>query len=179
MNDQEILVRLKQGDENSLDLLYKQHYRMMVKMIVKNNGSEEEAKDIYQESLIVLWQKAKDPNFVLTSKISTYLYSICLNLWRKELERKKRFSYEVNEGVEIMDMDKDERVKIIHSCLQKLGETCRDVLTYYYFDRLSMIEIAEKMGFANSDTAKTKKYKCKKELDLLVKSLYKESDFLD
>lgn len=179
MNDQEILVRLKQGDENTLDLLYKQHYRMMVKMIVKNNGSEEEAKDIYQESLIILWQKVRDQDFVLTSKISTYLYSICLNLWRKELERKKRFSYEVAEGSEIIEMDRDERISIINKCIQKLGETCRDILTYYYFDRLSMVEIAEKMGFANSDTSKTKKYKCKKELDLLVKSLYKESDFRD
>jgi RNA polymerase sigma factor (sigma-70 family) len=179
MNDQEILVRLKQGDENTLDLLYKQHYRMMVKMIIKNNGSEEEAKDIYQESLIIIWQRARDPEFVLTSKISTYLYSVCLNLWRKELERKKRFSHEVNDGVEVMDLDKDERIKIINKCIQKLGDTCRDVLTYYYFDRLSMVEIAEKMGFANSDTSKTKKYKCKKELDQLVKSLYKESDFLD
>jgi len=179
MNDQEILVRLKQGDENTLDLLYKQNYRMMIKLIVKNNGSEEEAKDIYQESLIVLWQKIRDPNFILTSKISTYLYSICLNLWRKELERKKRFSYEIKEEIDIIDMDRDERIKIINKCIQQLGETCRDVLTYYYFDRLSMVEIAEKMGFANSDTSKTKKYKCKKELDLLVKSLYKESDFLD
>ena len=179
MNDQEILARLKQGDENTLDLLYKQHYRMMIKLIIKNNGSEEEAKDIYQESLIVLWQKAKSENFVLTSKISTYLYSICLNLWRKELERKKRFSYEIKEDVDVMDMDRDERVKIINKCIQQLGETCRDILTYYYFDRLSMVEIAEKMGFANSDTSKTKKYKCKKELDILVKSLYKESDFLD
>ena len=179
MNDQEILARLKQGDENTLDLLYKTHYRMMIKLIVKNNGTEEEAKDIYQESLIVLWQKAKDDNFVLTSKISTYLYSICLNLWRKELERKKRFSYEVKEGIEVMEMDRDERVKIINQCIQRLGDTCREVLTYYYFDRLSMVEIAEKMGFANADTSKTKKYKCKKELDQLVKSLYKESDFLD
>lgn len=179
MNDQEILARLKQGDENTLDLLYKTHYRMMIKLIIKNNGTEEEAKDIYQESLIVLWQKAKDDNFILTSKISTYLYSICLNLWRKELERKKRFSYEVKEGSDIMDMDRDERIKIINMCIQKLGETCRDVLTYYYFDRLSMVEIAEKMGFANADTSKTKKYRCKKELDQLVKSLYKESDFLD
>lgn len=179
MNDQEILVRLKQGDENTLDLLYKQHYRMIIKLIVKNNGSEEEAKDIYQESLIVLWQKAKSENFILTSKISTYLYSICLNLWRKELERKKRFSYEMKEGSDILDMDRDERISIINKCIQQLGETCRDILTYYYFDRLSMVEIAEKMGFANSDTSKTKKYKCKKELDILVKSLYKESDFLD
>lgn len=179
MNDQEILEQLRKGNETILDLLYKKNYRMMVKMIVKNNGSEEEAKDIYQESLIVLWQKARDPSFILSSKISTYLYSICLNLWRKELERKKRHSYEMKEGSETMDMDRDERIKIINKCIQQLGNTCRNILIYYYFDRLSMTEIAEKMNLANSDTAKTKKYKCKKELDQLVKSLYKESDFLD
>jgi len=179
MSDQEILDRLKKGDEATLDQLYKKNYRMMVKMIIKNNGSEEEAKDIYQESLIVLWQKVHDPNFVLSSKISTYLYSVCLNLWRKELERKKRHTNEEKEGSEIMDMDRDERILIINKCIQQLGETCKGILTFYYFDRLSMAEIAEKMGFANSDTAKTKKYKCKKELDQLVKSLYTESDFLD
>jgi hypothetical protein len=42
-----------------------------------------------------------------------------------------------------------------------------------------MKDIAEKIGFANTDTAKTKKYKCKKKLDEVIKSLYSEHDFLD
>jgi DNA-directed RNA polymerase specialized sigma24 family protein len=50
---------------------------------------------------------------------------------------------------------------------------------YYYFDEMSMQEIAEKLGFANTDTAKTKKYKCKQKLDELVKAQYSERDFLD
>ena len=50
---------------------------------------------------------------------------------------------------------------------------------YYYFDGLSMSDIAEKLGYANTDTAKTKKYKCKKRLDELVKAKYTESDFMD
>ena len=62
---------------------------MMVKLVISNNGSEEEAKDVYQEAFIVFWQKAVGGNFTLTSKISTYLYSICLNLWRKELTEKE------------------------------------------------------------------------------------------
>ena len=52
-------------------------------------------------------------------------------------------------------------------------------LMLYYFDGLSMTDIAKQLGFANADTAKTKKYKCKKRLDQLVKSIYKASDFLD
>ncbi|MBX9852219.1 MAG: sigma-70 family RNA polymerase sigma factor [Cytophagaceae bacterium] len=179
MKDSEIIERIKRGDESALDFLYKKNYRMMVKMIMKNNGSEEEAKDVYQEALIVVWQKVLSEDFTLTSKLSTFLYSICQNLWRKELERKSRLSNEESDESEIFDIDKKERIEIINQCISDLGETCRKILTYYYFDKLSMNDIAEKLGFANADTAKTKKYKCKKELDKKIKSLYTASDFLD
>ncbi len=180
MKDLEIITKIRRGDETALDFLYKKNFKMMLKMILKNNGSEEEAKDIYQEALIVLWQKViADDNFVLTSKISTYLYSICQNLWRKELERKKRHTFDQPERAEVPDQDTGERSEIIQKCLQELGETCRKILTYYYFDKLSMVDIAEKLGFANADTAKTKKYKCKKELDSKIKAIYSASDFLD
>ncbi|MEM9981431.1 MAG: sigma-70 family RNA polymerase sigma factor, partial [Bacteroidota bacterium] len=145
----------------------------------KNSGTEEEAKDVFQDALIVFWQKARKNDFQLTSKISTYLYSVCLNLWRKELERKSRLSNEEKDGVTEITWEKEEKFRLIHQCLGKLGETCRKVLYYYYFDGLSMQDIAEKLGFANADTAKTKKYKCKKELDEIVKTHYKETDFLD
>jgi DNA-directed RNA polymerase specialized sigma24 family protein len=61
---------------------------MMTKMVMSNSGTEQEAKDIYQEALVVFWQKSTSKKLVLTSKISTYIYSICQNLWRKELDRK-------------------------------------------------------------------------------------------
>ncbi|MCS6824769.1 MAG: sigma-70 family RNA polymerase sigma factor [Cytophagaceae bacterium] len=180
MSDEEVIARIKKGDERALDYLYKKNYKMMINMIIKNNGTEDEAKDIYQESLIVLWQKVISDDFVLSSKLSTYLYSICQNLWRKELDRKSKHTGEdeINKS-EINDLDKTERINIINKCINELGETCKAILTYYYFDNLSMSDIAEKMGFANSDTAKTKKYKCKQELDKKIRTLYKASDFLD
>jgi RNA polymerase sigma factor (sigma-70 family) len=116
---------------------------------------------------------------VLTSKISTYIYSICQNLWRKELDRKKRLSHEEKDTAVSVDMDFAEKEKIIARCLDQLGDTCKKVLMYYYFEEMSMQDIAEKLGFANTDTAKTKKYKCKKKLDELVKAQYSEQDFLD
>jgi len=179
MKDSEVLERIKVGDEKALDFLYKKHYRMMLRLVTSNNGTEEEAKDVYQDALISFWQKAISGNLVMTSRISTYLYSVCQNLWRKELERKSKLSTEEKDGQEIMDNDSQERSKIIHQCIDELGDTCKRILTYYYFDGLSMEDIAEKLGFANSDTAKTKKYKCKQKLDALVKSRYSEHDFLD
>jgi RNA polymerase sigma factor (sigma-70 family) len=179
MKDQEVIDKILKGDERALDYLYTKNYKMMVNLILKNSGTETEAKDVFQDALVVFWQKIIRGELILTSKISTYLYSVCWNLWRKELDRKKRLSNEEKDGSEKMNHDQQEQVRIIRQCVDSLGETCRKVLAYYYFDGFSMKEIAEKMGFANSDTAKTKKYKCKKELDKLVKSRYEASDFLD
>jgi RNA polymerase sigma factor (sigma-70 family) len=179
LDEKEIFERICRGDEKALEHLYKKYYRMMTKMVISNSGTEDEARDVYQDALVVFWQKARSGKLVMTSKMSTYIYSVCQNLWRKELERKKRLSNEEKDGTVNIDLDSEERNKIIAACLNQLGETCRKVLMYYYFDELSMQEIAEKMGFANTDTAKTKKYKCKEKLDELVKAQYSEKDFLD
>lgn len=179
MKDKEVFEKIRRGDEKTLEYLYKKYYRMMTKLVISNSGSEQEAKDIYQDALVVFWQKATSGNLVLTSKISTYLYSICQNLWRKELDRKRRLSHEEKDSTEYVDFESKERAQIISECINELGDTCKKVLMYYYFDGLSMQDIADKLGFANTNTAKTKKYKCKKKLDDLVKSLYSESDFLD
>ena len=179
MDEKVVFERICSGDEGALDLVYTKYYRMMTKLVINNNGTEQEAKDIYQEALVVFWQKAVSGNLVMTSKMSTYIYSICFNLWRKELERKKRHTNEAKDSSEIQDHDRQERIKIISKCVSDLDDTCRKVLTYFYFDGLSMTDIAEKLGFANTNTAKTKKYKCKQKLDELVKSRFSAEDFLD
>ena len=179
LKDSEIIEKIMKADEAALDYLYKKNYKMMVNLIVKNNGSEDEAKDIFQDALIVFWQKTISGDLVMTSKISTYIYSVCQNLWRKELERKSKHTHDEYDSPYVVDYEKPERVKIVHDCLGLLGESCKRILSYYYFDELSMSDIAEKMGFANADTAKTKKYKCKQELDRLIKSKFSSGDFLD
>jgi len=179
MKENEIFDNICKGDEKALELIYQKYYRMMTKMVITNSGTEQEAKDIYQDALVVFWQKAVSGKLVLTSKISTYIYSICQNLWRKELERKKRLSSEEKDSIEFPQHDKEERARLINKCISQMGDTCKKVLMYYYFDGLSMQDIADKLGFANTNTAKTKKYKCKQKLDELVKTQFSEQDFLD
>ena len=97
----------------------------------------------------------------------------------KELDRKKRLSNEEKDVPVSQDTESEERNKIVAKCIEQLGETCKKVLMYYYFEEMSMQDIADKLGFENNDTAKTKKYKCKKKLDELIKAQYSERDFLD
>ena len=57
MKDQEVLDYIKEGKEEAVDYLYTKYYRMMLNMVLKNSGTEDEAKDIYQDALIVFWKK--------------------------------------------------------------------------------------------------------------------------
>lgn len=179
MTDEKVLELIRSGNEKALEFLYRKNYRMVVRLIMKNSGSEDEAKDVFQDALIVFWEKVRSHNLVLTSKISTYLFSVAHNLWRKELDRKLRNSGEMKEGISLPEWERQEKVELIQKSLKSLSETCRKILTLYYFDQLSMVDLAKEMGFANADTAKTKKYKCKNELDRIVKLLYKPTDFQD
>jgi RNA polymerase sigma factor (sigma-70 family) len=135
MEEQEIFERICKGDEKALETLYKKYYRMMTKMVITNSGTEDEARDVYQDALVVFWQKATSGKLVMTSKISTYIYSICQNLWRKELDRKKRLSNEEKDVPVVQDTETAERNKIVAQCIEQLGETCKKVLMYYTLKR--------------------------------------------
>jgi RNA polymerase sigma factor (sigma-70 family) len=179
MTDLEIVELIKKGDERALEHLYRKNYRMMARLIMRNSGSEDDAKDVFQDALIILWEKVRLGKFELSSKLSTFLYSVCQNLWHKELNRKQRHTSQEFDVAEHRDDDRQERIAIVDKCMKQLKPDCRQILMYYYFDQLPMSEIAEKMEFANADSAKTKKYKCKQELDRLIKSQYSASDLFD
>src|SRR5258706_1686511 len=151
MDEKEIFERIQKGDEKALEFIYKKYFRMMTKLVITNSGTEEEARDVYQDALVVFWQKARSGNLVMTSKMSTFIYSICQNLWRKELDRKKRLSNEEKDSPVTLDTETAEREKIIAKCINQLGDTCKKDLMYYYFDEMSMQDIADKLGFANTD----------------------------
>lgn len=180
--EQELLERLQSGDQEVLVGLYHANFGMVRNYVAKNNGVVEDAEDLLQDALVVLWQNVRKPGFELTSKISTYIMAVCKNLWLKNLNKNQRMmgeelikpqalSENPNAG-QAMDLQK------IHEALDELGETCKNVLTMFYFDGFDMDTIAQTLNFNNSDTAKAKKYQCFKKLEEIVKRRYQITDFL-
>ncbi|MCL6524537.1 MAG: sigma-70 family RNA polymerase sigma factor [Thermoflavifilum sp.] len=137
-------------------------------MVKKNNGWEEDAEDIFQESLIILLERAQSPDFVLTSRLNTYLYAVSRHLWLKRLELAQRhlpLSDVVAELLPVADdvarhEEHDQEFRLMEEALNQLGEPCRSLLEQYYIFNKSMAEIAEIFGYTNADNAKTQKYKC-------------------
>lgn len=176
--DQQFLQGLREGDSEVLSALYKRYYNIVLKLVVNNSGSSDEAADIYQESIIVLYENAEKPGFELKCQLQTYLYSVAKRLWLKQLKRKGR-TYLMKEDEENFIADvtddmtfhqkKENDFEKIEKSLQELGEPCASLIKDFYVQQLSMEEIADKFGYTNSDNAKNQKYKC---LQRLKKSFF-------
>ncbi len=94
--DELIVTEIRNKNEVALKELYKTHFPMAAHLICSNSGTEQEARDIYQEAMIAFYENVQRPGFVLTWKIKTYLYAVCWRLWLKRLSEKKRHHYGID-----------------------------------------------------------------------------------
>lgn len=166
--DSEIILGILNNSSLILKHLYLEYYPMVLNLILTNNGNEDDAKDIYQEAIIVLHGKIKSGDFELSSKLKTFIYSVCRRLWLKRLSFKSKFEgdikdYEdylpVEEDIEL-HVEKDKQFEQMHEALGSLGEPCKTIIEDFYIKNLTMQDICEKFGYTNADNAKTQKYKC-------------------
>ena len=167
--EDELLQGIRNGNEFTVKFIYKSYFPMIENFVRLNGGSEQEAKDLFQDGFMVLYRNVKSPVFSLDCKIKTYLYSVCKRLWLTELKRKSKAPtvaegldefIEINESAIEEHSKREESLKHLELSLQKLGEPCSMLLTDYYLNDMSMQQIAQKMGYTNADNAKTQKYKC-------------------
>lgn len=183
-SDEKLIELIQLGDQQALVVMYKENYTMVRNFILRNNGDEDEVADVLQDSLIAVWQNVNKESFHLTVKLSTYLMSIVKNQWFKKLKKKSRFVVvdenvkEKLSGTTDISQSKFDHA-IIRQKVKDLDETCKKLLSYFYFDGLNNKAIAEKLGFANTDTVKSKKYQCFKKLQKEVLSEYNKEDFFE
>lgn len=173
--DAATVAGVARGDTTSLEGLYRDYFPMVLHMVVQNSGTEDEAKDIFQEAVIVLYDKIKGGDFELTSQLKTYIYSVCRRLWLKQLGSKSRVFYDVAAYEDVIAVEedlirheeKDIQLTMMEKALDALGEPCRTIIHDFYITNLSMKEICGKFGYTNADNAKNQKYKCLQRLKKL------------
>src|SRR3954470_23310830 len=90
-NEQLLLRGLAENDTKAIETIYKDNFKMVQAFILNNNGTYDDARDIFQEAMITLYEKAKSESFVLTSQIKTYIYSVCKRMWLKRLQQMGRY----------------------------------------------------------------------------------------
>lgn len=168
-SDEHIIIALRNSDDSVLSVLYKLYFGSINHFIITNNGSEDDAKDIFQEAIIVFYQNIKDQNFELNCKIKTYLYSVSRLMWLKKIKKASAIVGKITDfegfiAIEDADADLIEEREMqfgkMASALSQLGEPCKTLVEDFYIKQLSMSQISEKFGYTNADNAKTQKYKC-------------------
>ncbi|WP_126974307.1 RNA polymerase sigma factor [Gynurincola endophyticus] len=166
---------IQRDDLHLLKRLYVHNFQQVNYYIVKNSGTEDDVKDIYQEAFLAVWRNVQLARFspVDEKEFSAYLFRVAKNKWIDELRKKKtRQVVLVNDSIDEIPFhqetdETDLYIDTVKSKYKHLGERCRELLKRFYFNKQSLKEIAAAFGWTEA-SAKNNKYRCLKQLRELV-----------
>ena len=171
ITDKSIIEGIRLQDEKALSYLYDHYFPTVKNHVLRNNGSNDDVSDVFQDSIIALYQKVSENGFNLTSDLKGYFFGIMRNIWNAQLRQKKRVSelnVDIAEEDDSDDLSDSALEKILSRAYLKLKPDCQTILTLFY-DGLSYEEIAVRMNLKNETYARRKKYLCKEALIELIK----------
>ena len=167
MSDPEIVEAIRSGRDHAAFVALYNHLPTVAHLVRQNSGSKDDAKDLFQDALVIFHRKVRNGDLTLTASISTFLFAICRNLWREELRRRNRtltnwkLEAEADEPADLTALlAREGEYSAAEKALKSLGEKCLDVLQRFYVLHEPLQAIAKTLGFAGVGAAKTRKYKC-------------------
>ncbi len=184
-NDEEIIEGLRQGNDDVLNFLYKNYYGVVRSMVLKSYGNEEQARDIFQEVIIVVYNKLQDSNFKITSSFLTFFYAVIKYTWLDFRKVNKRnplgntidFNDEIGINVNINEVEAlavmASRNSMFNKHLKHLVKGCQ-IMLQLFMEGYNAEEIAKKLNLKNSNYVRKRKSKC---LSALVERIRKDKKF--
>lgn len=176
ISSQSYLEALNQGDEKKIGDIYKKYLPGVRKFVLGNKGTREDAEDIFQKALLQIAVRYKKEVFEIRGDFGIYLFAVCKNLWRRELNKSKnRVTNEpivnlyADERDQAMALMEQKRFELFKEKLELLSENCKQVLSLY-FAKVSYADILQRLGYNSETVVRQRVFKCKKKLTELVKS---------
>jgi RNA polymerase sigma factor (sigma-70 family) len=168
-NQHSIIEGLRRNDKEVLRYLYKQYLPMVRYFIIRNQGSEEDAEDIFQEAMVAVSLRVKRKKLALDCAFKTYFYSVVRHMWLQYLER-NRIQYEFSDMDEFLALEDKEiyddfqsKKAIFQRRFLDLTDLCRKLLLMVV-DGTPYDEIARTLGYKGKQYAVKRKYECMKSL---------------
>ncbi|MCF8225365.1 MAG: sigma-70 family RNA polymerase sigma factor [Bacteroidales bacterium] len=184
-SDEEIIHGLRRRDNHVIHFIYSTNFDRVSRMVLSNSCSEDDAEDIFQESLIIIFKRIREEKeFQLTSTFSTYLYSINRLLLLKKLRDSRkmevgRLDREMEDFIEFEEpppvQDKDLRLAVYQRNLKLIPGDCQEILKLTVQD-LSAREIAEQLGFRSDTYVRKRRHFCK---EYLINRIREDQDYRD
>ena len=180
-NEKSLLEGLAASDRKSVEKIYEDNFNMVQSLILNNNGSVDDARDVFQETIIVLYEKVRSGGFELNCQIKTFVYSVARRIWLKRLQQQNRYTSAGDSLETVVPVEEDleaheqrnAEFEMMERAINNLGEPCKSLLEAYYLQKQNMQVIAARFGYTNADNAKNQKYKCLMRLKKIFFTDYK------
>jgi len=179
-SDAELLaaIREEQDLNKAILYLYQQYAASTSSFIVQYGASEQDAEDVFQETVISFIDVVKKGRYRMEASIKTFLVSVARNIWFNELKKRERSDHREKQFERGRDQQEDdvsfqisdlEKRRQLRDLVHQLGEPCKKILTLYYYENLSMKEIVDHLPYENEQVVRNKKYKCLQSLTGIIK----------
>ena len=173
--NQAYIEGIRQNNSTIIRAIYKNYSKAILHLVLTNGGKKEDAHDVFQEGLMIIYQKSKKTDFQLTSSFSTYFYAVCRNIWSNKSRKKSNTevtfdnqTLSIIENLSVNDIEENEEYALYRKKFLELGKDCQRVLNLF-LQKTEMKEIMRKMGFSSVGYAKKRKFMCKQKLIQLIK----------
>lgn len=175
--EKDFVYAITAGDRKALTTLYQTMMPVVRRLVSElGNGAEADAQDVFQDAVIVIYEKMKHPEFQLSSKFSTFFYAICRNIWLTRLQKKSGNERSMSNEVlaehpaflHEMDILELDRRKLFEKAMLKIGLDCRKLLQLHFL-KTPIPMIVQQLGFRSEGYARRRKHQCKERLIDLVK----------
>ncbi len=178
--NEQLVKGFKERKKEILSYIYRQVFPLVQYYVRSNRGNEEDAKDVFQESMVIAYRNLNKPGFIIQENFEGYIYATCRLLWLKALEKKRVANTNdpeiTKEGANQDQIDEEsESIKygLYQKHFKKLDEICRKILSLF-LKNTGYDKIAEKLGLSGAEYAKRRKYLCQQ---TLIKNIKNDPDF--
>ncbi|MEL6923563.1 MAG: sigma-70 family RNA polymerase sigma factor [Bacteroidota bacterium] len=180
--DEKILKGIAAADNESVRQLYDMALPAVIRWVRENNGSEADARDIFQEAVLALFRKLEGGELVLSCTLKSFVRIMCRNLWLTRIRNRKKFAERPMEEVELVSLDEDliqqleqsEKRQLFFKHFDALEGNCRQILQWF-FDKVPLKQIAQQLDTSES-YIKKRKFICK---ERLVKAVQQDPKFAE
>ena len=176
-SDEGIVEGLRLRKEEIIKFVYKELFPMTRHLIINNSGTDQDAEDIFQDALVIVYKRIIDDELTLNSSFKTFFYSVCRNIWLQRLGKWKERNQEFVDFESITSIPEHTQEEIYsienkkHKLYQlhflNLSLDCQKVLQLF-LRKISLREIASIMGYTTEKYAKVRKFRCKEELKVRI-----------
>lgn len=173
----------QQDRESLFSQLYEQAFPTTAHFVSKMGGSFQEAKDVFQDALLLYYEKLQNPGFELQTTAEAYILGISKHLWIRKFKQ-QRLKVSLSEAERSISIPEEYPASVDDQKLLQLllrsGHKCMALLRAFYYEKLPMKQIAGAFGYSTDRSATVQKYKClEKVRDTIKEKSIGYEDFLN